>query len=433
MAKQKPSQPAKPTPPSGGGPDLAKQFMRENPPGKLADPVEPRAEVAPSFPEANSPRTLFESEHPAPAEPVAEVAAPAAPEATVDADGTPLATGGETAPVAEVAPVEGAVAETPEGEAPKAVKPEDTPGGPIGGEKPAEAAPATPVAAKVEPSYAPDEVINLVPGSEGWTREQIVTRLQQSFTELEPKAREADQFHSLFGGNFADAEARWKPTLEKLAENPARTAALEKLLSVGDQATIDFVDRVASNPDPALLDYLQRSEQHFYSPDGGGFQRPPAPAAPAAKLAEDPRIAHAVSVAQQMEGQLAVMRANNERAQVFMQYPVVQHNEKVRQALFSRASEMYGQDEKAGKPLGERRGLLDAVKENQAFLEMAMIAARQASPPSPAIEPRPGVGAEALLPGTGPGALGTTRQAPPREYTGPKENAKAAFLEAYPE
>jgi hypothetical protein len=421
--RAKPTVPKRPTPSGDGGPDLAKKFMRENPPGKLADPVEQRPEVAPSFPEANAPQTLFEQDHPAtPAEPVAHADVPAAPAATVDYDGTPIATGGETAPTVEAPPAEGAApvvegetpaTETPQATAPTAeVKPAETPAAPAEAAKPQAAAPT-------EPSYAPDEKIALVPGSEPWTREQIVARLQQSFTELEPKAKEAEQFRSLLGGDYADAETRWKPVLERLAANPQRTQLLENLLATDD---------------PGLLDYLQRSVEFYRTEIPATGASTPGQPAQVAQLADDPRIARAESIARQMEGQLAVMRANNEKAQVYMQYPFLQHNEKARQAIFARATEMYAADEAAGKPLNERRGLLDAVRAEQVFLDTMGIASRQAATAHPAaIEPKPGVGAAALLPGTGPGALGTTRQAPPREYTGPPENAKAAFLHDYPE
>jgi hypothetical protein len=377
----------------GDGPDLAKKFMRENPAGSLPDPpeiVEGRDKpVVPIAEGGSTPPQLFDE---TPGDKPVEAVTPETPETPA----TPSVSG-ETDPAAKPAD---ATPPVPQAAVPEAAKP---------------------VAAPAEtPKLAMDAEYLMSDGSK-WTGQQVTDALYEraeqanTISTLKPRAQEADNFRSLLGTkDFADAEARWKPFLERVAAAPP--------------AQREFAERVLDNADPALIDYLQRSEQFFYSPEGGGFQRSPEAAKPAAP---DPAIQRFERVATAMERQLINTRVQNERTELFARYPFMAHNKKAYDALTSIAGQYFSSDEKAGKSPLECRGLLDAMRDQAVFLDTMAIA--NAAARSAVIEPRPGVGAEALIPGSGPAsAAGSVRQAPSREsYRG--DDPKAAFLRDHPE
>ena len=361
--------------------DLVRSFMRENPTGSLPDePEEVRGadgEVRPDTFDAEQPQLALEA--PEKVEPATET--PAEP----TAGEVPAVQSGEAPP-------------TPQAE----VKPE-----PAKAEKPAaevKAEPAKP-AAIAEPSYDPGEKIHLLAGSEPWTREQVVLGLQERAT-LQPKAEEADKFRGLLGGDYADAESRWKPVLEKLAANPQRTQLLEELLGTDD---------------PALLDYMRQSAE-FYKTQVPADQRPAQPT----KTAADPSMQRFERVASAMERQLINNRVQGEWAAINSEYPFVARNDKVRQALIGVASRMFTEDERAGKSPLECRGLIDAMNEQRVFLDTMRIAAANQHTISADVQPQapPASGAQALLPSNGPGASGAARRSAParEEYHGnPKD------------
>lgn len=397
MANQKIStQPKTPVAPSGdGGPDLARKFMRENAAGSLPDPVEiPEGRTKPfveDIPVAEGGETqaeLFEAAESAkPSEPVAEAK-------------TPEQSGGEA--TAE-SPGEVATPPTPQAEAKPAV---EVPAQPVAAEKPVVA----------EPSYAPEEKIHLLPGSEPWMREQIVTRLQEA-EGWRTKAEETGKFEQLLGGDYADAEARWKPTLEKLAANPARTAFLEQVLGVDD---------------PAALDYLQRSLE-FYNKEVPAEQR--AAAQPQAKpSADEAKFKQYDASLKAMEETMMGYRLNSEKQILFSKFSVLNYDEAARKAVFDAAANLFATDAAAGKPATQRRGLLDAMQGLQVFLEAKQALYDAQNRPAPVAEPDPRVGTQRLLSGTGPGAVGATRSAPSRESLNlPPDQAINKFLEDYPE
>lgn len=419
MSKHKPNRTPSPIAPveSGGG-GMASKFMRENPVGKLTDAPEiaegrdkPFAgDVLPiggETPEQALAETLE-------AQPVA----PTAETPSVN-EGAAAEKPGEAAPPPSSQPQ----AETPA--EPAAVAPTAQPA--------AEAKPAEPVA----PSLAKldrEAKYELLPGHE-WTGEQILAGLQQR-AELAPKAEAADKFSTLLGGSYEESEARWKPFLEQVAKAtmPQREFA-ERMLTMSnfDPQQAEFAERLLSNPDPALLAYLQSSEQEFYAPQYGN-QRPTQtqPAAPAQDIASNPAIQHFQQVAREMEDQLATMRFNSERARLFSEYPFLQANDKARQLIYDRAAEMYALDAQNGKALNQRRGLLDAMAKEKLFLDSMAIANANAAPSR--VEPSPTVGAKRLLPGGGgPGASGSARPAPPSAYRGDPDKARDQFLTDYPD
>jgi hypothetical protein len=404
----KTNKPGSPAPASSEAPDLARKFMRENPAGSLPDPpefVEGRSNPVPVAEGGETPQTLFDRATPEGDQPAVETP-------VADAVATPETREQESA---ATAPGEAATSPTPEAEVP--TKPEAPAAQPVAQVKPAEpaAAPA-PVVAEV-PKLDLAAKYTMADGSE-WTGQQVTDALYQR-AEILPKAAEADRFRATFGASAEEAEARWKPFLERVAAAP--------------EAQREYAEHILSNADPALLDYLQRSEQYFYSPEGGGFQRPAAPAEkPAAAKPSDALPPRLERIANQMERQLINTRVTNERAELFSRYPFMAHNQKAYQALTTIASQYFAADEAAGKSPLECRGLLDAMRDQQVFLDSMSIAAAQAT--RPAVESKPGVGAQALLPGNGPASNGgTARPAPRREYSGPKEGAKAAFLQDFPE
>ena len=395
------TQPKSPVAPSGDGPDLARKFMHENPAGSLPDPVEipegrtkPFVEDIPVATGGETPQTLFEA------------AEGEKPDEAVGTTETPEQSGTTAAaePAGEVA-----APPTPQAEAEKPAAPTAEQPKPAVAETPAPAAPAA-------PSYDPAEEIHLLPGSEPWMREQIVTRLQEAET-WRAKADEASKFETLLGGDYADAEARWKPTLEKLAANPQRTAFLEQVLTVED---------------PAALDYLQRSLE-FYNKEVPAEQR--AAATPQARpSADEAKFRQYDTTLKAMEDQMMTYRITSEKQIISSKYPFLDRDAAARKALFDAAAQLFATDAQAGKPATQRRGLLDAEQQLRVFLEAKQsLDTAQQRPAPPRVEPQPGVGAQALLPGSGPGAVGTTRSAPAREYTGPPDGAKSKFLEDYPE
>ena len=393
MAQQKIStQPKTPVAPSGDGPDLARKFMRENPAGSLPDPVEipegrtkPFAEDIPVATGGETPQTLFEAaEGEKPSEPVASAQEPESSRVETAAGEAPPPT-----PVAEVPPA-------------------------VAAAEPSKPAAETP--APAAPSYAPDEKIHLLPGSEPWMREQIVTRLQEAET-WRTKADEAGKFEQLLGGDYADAEARWKPTLEKLAANPQRTAFLEQVLTVED---------------PAALDYLQRSLE-FYNKEVPPEQR--AAATPQAKpSADEAKFKQYDSQLRAMEDTMMGYRINSEKQILYSKFPFLDRDESARKAIFDAAANLFATDAASGKPATQRRGLMDAMQQFQVFLEAKQSLYDAQSRPTPVAEPDPRVGAQRLVPGTGPGAVGSTRPAPSRESLNiPPDQAIHKFLEDYPE
>ena len=359
--------------------DLVRSFMRENPTGSLPDePEEVRGadgEVRPDTFDAEQPQLALEA--PEKVEPATET--PAEP----TAGEVPAVQSGEAPP-------------TPQAE----VKPE-----PAKVEKPAaevKAEPAKP-AAIAEPSYDPGEKIHLLAGSEPWTREQVVLGLQERAT-LQPKAEEADKFRGLLGGDYADAESRWKPVLEKLAANPQRTQLLEELLGTDD---------------PALLDYMRQSAE-FYKTQVPADQRPAQPAQPSAT---EKRM---LEVANAMEQSLFDQRSEYEWNTIYSEFPFVRNDLKARQALAAAADRLVKEDAAKGIGVMQRRGILDALKEQRVFLEMAKIAHDNRPQVSADVQPQspPASGAQALLPSNGPGASGAARRSAParEEYHGnPKD------------
>lgn len=402
--------PSAPGSPSGDHTGLAQKFMRDNPVGKLTDQPEiaegrekPFAgDVLPTggeTPEQVLAETLGTQTPPEGAESSAAIEASAAGER------------GEAAPPP-----------TPQAEAPAA---------PVVAQPAAEATPAEPQVAKLgrEAKY------ELAPGVE-WTGEQVIAALQQR-AETIPKAEEADKFRSLLGGEYTEAEARWKPVLEKLASNPQRTQYLESVLQNEsfDPAVAAFAERLFANPDPTLLEYLQRSEQAFYDPQWGGNTRPvqPAAAAPQAPAAAaSPEIAAMRGNMQAMEDQLMARRFNDEKREIHGSYAFLNHDEPAKKALYDAAANLFATDAAAGKPALQRRGLVEAAEGLKVFLEAKQAVFDAQRRPS-RVEPNPQVGAQALLPGTGPGAAGTARPAPPREYRGDPDKAKDQFLQDYPD
>ena len=389
--------------PAAEEPDLVRKFMRENPAGSLPDTPEESGDAVGEYTPDLTPPVVV----PTPEEQISEDTPPPA----------------EDAPAVEV-PATPAAEPTPEAPVPA------TPATPA---EPVAAAPEAPVAqpaAAVEAprSYEPSEKIYLHESVEPWTREQIVAGLQER-AQLQPKAQEADKFHSLFGfENYEKAEAEWKPVLEILKSDPGRTQILDSVLRA----------------DPGLLQYLSESAAYYNTLPAD--QRYPAQAAPAQAQAQptsDPRMAQFDRTFRAMQKIAVDNRVKSEWQTVFNKYPYLQTDERARQALVARAGEMFQTDERNGKDPLEARGLLDAMNEQAVFLEAAGYAygARMAanSPATaqvaaPAIGVPPANGTQGLLGSGGPTA-GAPGRAPtkPKGFKGNPDQAVAAFLRDHPD
>lgn len=360
-------------------PDLVSKFMRDNPKGTLQDPVEERGDFV------QEPLGLEET----PVEPTVET------------------------PVAETPPTE--VPEAPIAE--PQTQPE-----PIAAE-PQAAKPAEPVAPVSEPaavvptvepkiSYEPGEKIHLLEGSEPWTREQVISGLQERAT-LEPKAQERDHLLQVLNQpDVASVERTWKPIIEALQADPMRGTVADIVIKA----------------DPGLLDYLQRSAQ-FYNELPADQKA--APAAQPQQPPADPRIDRMEKLFEMQTRQAIQTRAHTEWETVYQKYPSLRHNEKVRQVLYNAAGQLFTADERGGKSPLECRGLLDAMNDLAPVLEAAEIVAQRAATPvqqaaPPAIEPQPGRGAEALLGSNGPGPSGARSSTPTTPYKG--NDPVAAFM-----
>lgn len=400
--KQKPirSSPAPIASTPGDGPSMVTKFQRENPVGKLVDP--PEIAEGRDKPFAGDLPVGGETPEAALQEALGEQASVESPGEPSTAEGAAAERPGEAA--APPTPTE------PQGE----VKPTEPaqpsqPAQPTAEVKPA--APATPEIAKInrEAKY------ELLPGHE-WTGEQILAGLQQR-AELAPKAEEADKFRTLLGGDYADAEGRWKPVLEKLQANPART---------------QFLEEVLATEDPAALDYLRRSLE-FYKQEVPGAAQPTQPAAAQPVATDNPEIQALRGNMQAMEDQLMSRRFNDEQREIHGQYTFLNHDEQAKKALYEAAANLFATDAAAGKPTLQRRGLVEAAAGLKVFLEAKQAVFDAQRRPSAPSEPDPRVGAQRLLPGSGPGAAGTARPAPPREYRGDPDKARDQFLQDYPD
>ena len=380
--------------------NLVRKFTRENPKGSLADTPEEVAASTVLDPSAPIETSAAEpiSDTPPPAEETPAVETPAEP-----AVETPAPTS-ETTPATPAKPAPAAPAATTE-------------------------TPATPAVATEppKPSYAPDEKIDLLEGNEAWTRQQIVTRLQQ-FAEVQPKAAESERFRALFGNDYETAEKNWKPILDSLRENPERAQVANEVLAA----------------DPGMLEYLRQSAQYWKSltPEERGVAGgTTAAAAPSSIPQNDPRIEKYERTYKAMEKQVIDNRVRSEWGQVYEKYPFMRTDQKAREALTAAAGMLFSTDERAGKDPLECRGLLEAMSQNAVFLEAAAIAydqrAQHGAPgsalPAPTIAapPSPGVGL-ALLGSSGPGPSGQPAAAPPKVYRGDPDSAVAAFINDHP-
>lgn len=379
-------------------PDLVNKFLRDNPKGTLTDPPE----------EVEGGAVPFDDEGPPPERDPESIVPPETPaDAPADAPATPPT-------------------ETPASDAVAA--PADAPAPQVAAAPPAPAdaapAPAEPKpAVEAAPSYDAAEKINLLPGSDPWTREQIVAGLQERAT-LQPRAAEADKFRTLFGFDYERAEHEWKPILDVLRNDPERTGVLDSVMRA----------------DPGLLQYLRESAAYYQTLPaeqryaGSAPAAPANPATPAARVA-DPRMERYDRTFAAMQRQLAQSRAHNEWESAYQRYPFLRNDERARAALSGRASEMFMADEKAGKDPMECRGLLDAMNEQAVFLEAMGIAHANRTAPAPAAPPAAAPanpGATAML-GSG-GAAPTPRvtSARPTGFRGDPDEAVAAFLRDHP-
>lgn len=384
--------PSAPGSPAGDHTGLAQKFMRDNPVGTLTDPPEIAEGREKPFAGDVLP-TGGETPEQVLAETLGAQAPSESPESSTaieaSAAGEPGKDTPPPTPQAEAKPTEPPAAQPAQAEAAK---------------------PAQPQVAKIDR----EAKYELLPGHE-WTGDQILAGLQQR-AELAPKAEETDEFRTLLGGEYAEAEARWKPVLEKLAANPQRT---------------QFLEAVLATEDPAALDYLQRSLA-FYNQEVPADQRPAAAAPQAPAAAANPEIQAMRGNMQAMEDQLMARRFNDEKREIHGAYAFLNHDEAAKKALYDAAANLFATDAAAGKPALQRRGLVEAAEQLKVFLEAKQAVFDAQRRPS-RVEPNPQVGAQALLPGTGPGAAGTARPAPPREYRGDPDKAKDQFLQDYPD
>jgi hypothetical protein len=388
--------PSAPGSPSGDHTGLAQKFMRDNPVGKLTDP--PEIAEGREKPFAGD---VLPTGGETPEQVLAETLGTQIPlEGVESSTAIEGSAAGETRKEATPPP-------TPQAETKPAEQPAAQPAAPAQAEA---AKPAEPQVAKIDR----EAKYELLPGHE-WTGDQILAGLQQR-AELAPKAEETDKFRSLLGGEYAEAEARWKPVLEKLAANPQRT---------------QFLEAVLATEDPAALDYLARSLA-FYNQEVPADQRPAAAAPQAPAAAANPEIQAMRGNMQAMEDQLMARRFIDERREIHGSYAFLNHDEAAKKALYEAAAALFATDAAAGKPALQRRGLVEAAEQLKVFLEAKQAVFDAQRRPS-RVEPNPQVGAQALLPGTGPGAAGTARPAPSREYRGDPDKAKDQFLQDYPD
>jgi len=388
--------PSAPGSPSGDHTGLAQKFMRDNPVGKLTDP--PEIAEGREKPFAGD---VLPTGGETPEQVLAETLGTQIPlEGVESSTAIEGSAAGETRKEATPPP-------TPQAETKPTEQPAAQPAAPVVAEAPK---PAEPQVAKIDR----EAKYELLPGHE-WTGDQILAGLQQR-AELAPKAEETDKFRSLLGGEYAEAEARWKPVLEKLAANPQRT---------------QFLEAVLATEDPAALDYLARSLA-FYNQEVPDDQRPVAAAPQAPAAAANPEIQAMRANMQAMEDQLMARRFNDERREIHGSYAFLNHDEAAKKALYEAAAALFATDAAAGKPALQRRGLVEAADQLKVFLEAKQAVFDAQRRPS-RVEPNPQVGAQALLPGTGPGAAGTARPAPSREYRGDPDKAKDQFLQDYPD
>jgi hypothetical protein len=373
--------------------------MRENPVGKLTDP--PEIAEGREKPFAGDVLPIGGE---TPEQALAETLGTQAP--GQDAESSTAIEASAAGETGEATPPPTPQAETKPAEAPAA-----QPAAPVVAEA---AKPAEPQVAKLDLAAQYDLEGN---GNAWGTGQQILAALGQR-AELIPKAEQADKFISMFGGEYAEAEARWKPVLEKLAANPQRT---------------QFLEAVLATEDPAALDYLQRSLA-FYNQEVPADQRPAAaaPQAPAAAVTQSPEYQALRGNMQAMEDQLMARRFNDEKREIHGTYAFLNHDEAAKKALYDAAAGLFATDAAAGKPALQRRGLVEAAEQLKVFLEAKQAVFDAQRRPSRA-ELNPQVGAQALLPGTGPGAAGSARPAPPREYRGDPDKAKDQFIQDYPD
>jgi len=389
--------------------DIARKFMRENPKGSLPDapeevqgvgdvaivPAEPFG-ADPIEPNAPDPVAAFESENVAPQPEVPPVVAPET-SAPVAADAKPA----ETTPGATPASQAEATAPTPE------------------------AAAAAAPASEVKQTYDPSEKIYLHESVEPWTREQIVAALQDR-AQMQPKAQEAEQFRSLLGADYAQAEQVWKPILETLRSQPERTAMLDSLLQA-DPGTLQYIRE--------SLDYyrsLPADQRYPEQSPGNAATSPHGNAIPAT----DPRFAQYDRALKSVQKQAINARVRSELETVYTKYPHLRTDEAARRALLTRAGEMFKADEAAGKDPLDARGLIDAMNESAVFLEATAIAyAARTAPQAAPVVPQPvGVpaGASAILGSGGPTSSAPSQPAKRTVYRGNPDDAVAAFLQDHP-
>lgn len=326
-----------------------------------------------------------------------------------------------TTPAAEpLAPVEAGKPATAE-----AAKPADAqPATPPAAAAPAElAAPAQP-AAKAPIDY--EQMVRLDDDTE-WKLGDVVAGLRER-ESFRPIAKELGSYRALFGGkNFAEAEAEWKPIIEKLRTEPTRRMLAD----------------LALKADPSVVQYLLDSRDFWdqlpQAERDAMIAARPAPAAAAAAPAERGGIPVPAAAPQDETTTMLLEQAVNQRAKndwdaAYERYSFLRANQKARQVLSTAAMRYHNED--LGKKIHplKARGLLEALKDEQIFLETMQTAYEAQERARQPADVEPGKGPEALLTSAAPEPPGARAAAKrPEEYRGKLDDSVAAFIADYPQ
>lgn len=275
---------------------------------------------------------------------------------------------------------------------------------------PAAEAPATPEAKPAaEPekrTYAPDEKFALADGQE-WTREQIVTALKER-VQLEPRAKEADEFRQVFGMDAPTAKTQWAPLLKRLTTEPQTVAILDAVLKA----------------DPAKVKYLMDSAAYYDSEVGAAQAGAAQPAAPSIDPTVQRELNEMRAFMQRQQQEAATARLNREWSEATTQYPFLLQDNNARDALLALARSLNAEDVANGIPEMQARGLKEAVEMQRGLYEARRIASAAAAAPAqkPVVQPAAPAAQAASVPavlgspGASPGGSRPTPSTKPKKF-----------------